>query len=184
MKNVFLIVLLLISIFFLMPVGLMDICMGGSVAPFRRFVIPAFWTAWKTQTGAPWVRRIPRPFSWLVQVFLTILAVITFWGVLIFQPLFALARYFIHDEILDSTGRSIPENPEVTVSPFGLRCRVAGTKIKKFTLATSRAAAAVPSRLRGAAIPVVQDRGSPVAYEGDIPIYASPENGELQEVIL
>jgi len=185
MKNVILIVLLLVSILFLMPVGLMDLFLGGSVAPFRKFVVPAFWTAWSTQTGAPWLRKVPRPFSWLIQVFLTVLAVITFWGVMIYQPLFALFRLFYRHDVLNPDSQiTIGETGEVHTT-FENRRQATATQIKKFTLATSRAVSAIPSRLRGYAVSGINQVGesSPTDETLDA-VDAPPEIAEFQEVTL
>jgi len=185
MKNIILIVLLLVSILFLMPVGMMDLFLGGSVAPFRKFVVPAFWTAWSTQTGAPWLKKVPRPFSWLIQVFLTVLAVITFWGVMIYQPLFALYRLFFRHDVLNPDGQiTIGETGEVYTT-FANRRQATATKIKKFTLATGRAVSAVPSRLRGFAV-----SGSNQVSESSLTeqtldaVDAQPEIAEFLEVTL
>jgi len=185
MKNAILIILLLVSIFFLMPVGMLDFLTGGSVTPFKSFVVPAFWHAWNTQTGTPWLKKVPRPFSWLIQVFLTFLAVITFWGVMIYKPLVMLFRYFIREEVLDPEVQGIPASPEVVMSPFKIRRRAAATKIRKFALTTGRAAAAVPSRIRGVAatgfeLAREQLRADQFHDATDV----SQSEGELQEVTL
>jgi len=185
MKNVLLVVLLLISIFFLIPVGMLDLLLGGSVTPFKSFVVPAFWAAWNSQSGSSWLRKVPRPFSWLIQVFLTIIAVIAFWGVMIYRPLFALFGFFLRQEALSPEVQGLPASSETTPSSFELRSRAAASKVKKFALATSRAAAAVPSRMRNVTgLGLGRADVAPVAYEGDIPIYPTPETEELQEVIL
>jgi len=156
MKNVILVVLLLVSIFFLMPVGMLDFLTGGSLTPFRTFVVPAFWHAWNSQTNLRWLKKVPRPFSWFIQVFMTILAVATFWGVMIYKPLVMLFQFFIREEVLDPSVKGIPEEKttttaEVTGSPYKVHRR-AVTGLRKFALTTGRATSRSASRTTAAIV--------------------------------
>lgn len=169
-----------------MPVGMLDFLTGGSLTPFRSFVVPAFWHAWNSQTNLQWLKKVPRPFSWFIQVFLTCLAVLTFWGVMIYKPLVMLFQFFIREEVLDPTVKGIPEEQtsettKVTGSPYKVHKRAA-KGLRKFALTAGRATSRSASRTRAAIVHGFRETRN--RLEGFQDASDAVTDAELEEVTL